>query len=94
MRTCRNHFFEIFQMFQTKGGIPARQGLNYVGFELDKQCWNVKNTTSEGNQRVLVSQRAQPYKSKTRSTHTAEFYSNQHQIKRIGFLFDYCTSVS
>ena len=64
MRTCRNHFFEIFQMFQTTGGIPARQGLNYVGFELDKQCWNVKNTTSEGNQRVLVSRRAQPYKNK------------------------------
>ena len=78
-------------MFQTTGGIPARQGLKYVGFELDQQCWNVKNTTSEGNQRVLVSQRALPYKRKTRSRHTTKFYINQLQIKRIGFLF-YCTS--
>ena len=37
MRTCWNHFFEIFQMFQTTGGIPARQGLKYVGFELERQ---------------------------------------------------------
>ena len=60
VRTSWNHLFESFRMFQTTGGIPARQGLKYVGFELDQQCWNVKNTTSEGNQRVLVSQRALP----------------------------------
>ena len=52
MRTCWNHFFEIFQMFQTTGGIAARQGLKYVGFELERQCWNVENTTRKGNQLV------------------------------------------
>ena len=87
MRTYWNHFFEIFLTFQRTGGIPLRQGLKYVDFELDRQCWNVKNTTSEGNQRVLVSQRALPYKSKTRFRHTTKFYVNQHQIKRIRFFF-------
>ena len=48
MRTCWNHFFEIFQMFQTTGGIPARQGLKDVDFELDQQCWNVKVYNKRG----------------------------------------------
>ena len=56
MSTCWNHLFEIFQMFQTTVEIPLRWGLKYIGFELDGQSWNVKNTTSEGNQLVLVYQ--------------------------------------
>ena len=38
MRTYWNHFFEIFLTFQRTGGIPLRQGLKYVDFELDRQC--------------------------------------------------------
>ena len=72
-------------MFQTMGGIPARQGLKYVGFELDQQCWNVKNTTSEGNQRVLVSQRALPYKRSQGPDIQQNFTSTSIKLNVLGF---------